>query len=388
MMRAPAEGGATRGAVRGAGAPLLEVRNLKKYFPVEGGILRRKVGEVKAVDDVSFVVREGETLGLVGESGCGKTTVGRTILRLEEPTAGQALFRSERLAAEGLAGAGERASGAGAGAFSDAPGAVVDLATLDRGRLKRVRREVQMIFQDPNSSLNPRMTVQQILVEPFLIHAIGGSKEEIEERVVTLMGQVGLRPEQRSRYPHQFSAGQRQRIGIARALALNPKLVIADEPVSALDVSIQGQVLNLLEDLQAELGLTYVFIAHDLSVVEHISDWVAVMYLGRLVELARGEDLYRNPQHPYTEALLSAVQVPDPDVQRKRIILEGGVPSPANPPTGCRFHTRCPYAAESGHMQRCSTEVPELALVGDEQWVACHFAADLDLRGVEVPAAG
>ena len=375
MIGAPAKGGTVRdvgrGAVRGAGAPLLEVRNLKKYFPVEGGILRRKVGEVKAVDDVSFTVREGETLGLVGESGCGKTTVGRTILRLEEPTAGQALFRSERLAAEGLAG----------------EESMVDLTTLDRVRLKRVRREVQMIFQDPNSSLNPRMTVQQILTEPFLIHAIGGSKEEIEERVVTLMGQVGLRPEQRSRYPHQFSAGQRQRIGIARALALNPKLVIADEPVSALDVSIQGQVLNLLEDLQAELGLTYVFIAHDLSVVEHISDWVAVMYLGRLVELARGEDLYRNPQHPYTEALLSAVQVPDPDVQRKRIILEGGVPSPANPPTGCRFHTRCPYAAESGHMQRCSTEVPELTLVGDEQWVACHFAADLDLRGVEVPVS-
>ena len=376
MIGAPAEGGtvrdAGRGAVRGAGAPLLEVRNLKKYFPVEGGILRRKVGEVKAVDDVSFTVREGETLGLVGESGCGKTTVGRTILRLEEPTAGQALFRSERLAAEGLAG----------------EESMVDLTTLDRVRLKRVRREVQMIFQDPNSSLNPRMTVQQILTEPFLIHDIGGSKEEIEERVVTLMGQVGLRPEQRARYPHQFSAGQRQRIGIARALALNPKLVIADEPVSALDVSIQGQVLNLLEDLQAELGLTYVFIAHDLSVVEHISDWVAVMYLGRLVELARGEDLYRSPQHPYTEALLSAVQVPDPDVQRKRIILEGGVPSPANPPTGCRFHTRCSYAPEAERMQRCSTEVPELHRAGGEQWVACHFAADLDLRGVEVPAAG
>ena len=376
MIGAPAEGGAVRGggrgAVRGAGAPLLEVRNLKKYFPVEGGILRRKVGEVKAVDDVSFVVREGETLGLVGESGCGKTTVGRTILRLEEPTAGQALFRSERLAAEGLAG----------------EESMVDLTTLDRVRLKRVRREVQMIFQDPNSSLNPRMTVQQILTEPFLIHDIGGSREEIEERVVTLMGQVGLRPEQRSRYPHQFSAGQRQRIGIARALALNPKLVIADEPVSALDVSIQGQVLNLLEDLQAELGLTYVFIAHDLSVVEHISDWVAVMYLGRLVELARGEDLYRSPQHPYTEALLSAVQVPDPDVQRKRIILEGGVPSPANPPTGCRFHTRCSYAPEADRMPRCSTEVPELRRAGNGQWVACHFAADLDLRGVEVPATG
>ena len=372
MMASPAEGGTGHGAARGGGAPLLEVRNLKKYFPVEGGILRRKVGEVKAVDDVSFTVREGETLGLVGESGCGKTTVGRTILRLEEPTAGQALFRSERLAAEGLAG--------------DEP--MVDLTTLDRERLKRVRREVQMIFQDPNSSLNPRMTVQQILTEPFLIHDIGGSREEIEERVVTLMGQVGLRPEQRARYPHQFSAGQRQRIGIARALALNPKLVIADEPVSALDVSIQGQVLNLLEDLQAELGLTYVFIAHDLSVVEHISDWVAVMYLGRLVELARGEDLYRNPRHPYTEALLSAVQVPDPDVQRKRIILEGGVPSPANPPTGCRFHTRCSYAPRADRMPRCSSEVPELTPAGNGQWVACHFAADLDLRGVEVPATG
>ena len=367
-----AGGGAGRGVGGRTRSPLLEVRNLKKYFPVEGGILRRKVGEVKAVDDVSFVVREGETLGLVGESGCGKTTVGRTILRLEEPTAGRTLFRSRRLASEGLIGGD----------------AMVDLATLDRERMKRVRREVQMIFQDPNSSLNPRMTVQQILSEPFLIHAIGGSREEIEERIVTLMRQVGLRPEQRSRYPHQFSAGQRQRIGIARALALQPKLVIADEPVSALDVSIQGQVLNLLEDLQAELGLTYVFIAHDMSVVEHISDWVAVMYLGRLVELARNEDLYRAPQHPYTEALLSAVQVPDPDVQRKRIILEGGVPSPADPPTGCRFHTRCPYAAESGRMARCSTEAPELTPAGNEQLVACHFAADLDLRGVEVPATG
>ena len=364
--------------MNGAGTTLLEVKHLKKYFPVAGGILRRKVGEVKAVDDISFVVREGETLGLVGESGCGKTTVGRAILRLEEPTAGQALFRSERLAAEGLMAAGTDSA-------PRAPGAVVDLVTLDRERLKRVRREVQMIFQDPNSSLNPRMTVQQILSEPFLIHALGGSREEIEERIVKLMEQVGLRPEQRSRYPHQFSAGQRQRIGIARALALQPKLVIADEPVSALDVSIQGQVLNLLEDLQEELGLTYVFIAHDMSVVEHISDWVAVMYLGRLVELARSEELYRAPQHPYTEALLSAVQVPDPDVQRKRIILEGGVPSPADPPSGCRFHTRCPYAAQSERMQRCSTEVPEIIRAGDRQWVACHFAAELDLRGVEVP---
>ena len=361
-----------------ASAPLLEVRNLKKYFPVEGGILRRKVGEVKAVDDVSFVVREGETLGLVGESGCGKTTAGRTILRLEEPTGGRVLFRSARLA--------DADAGAGGGSPDPAPGAVVDLTALDRERLKRVRREVQMIFQDPNSSLNPRMTVQQILSEPFLIHATGGARAELEERVVTLLGQVGLRPEQRGRYPHQFSAGQRQRIGIARALALQPKLVIADEPVSALDVSIQGQVLNLLEDLQGEMGLTYVFIAHDLSVVEHISDWVAVMYLGRLVELAPSEALYRAPQHPYTEALLSAVQVPDPDVQRKRIILEGGVPSPASPPPGCRFHTRCPYAAAPGRRQRCSTETPELTPAGDGQWVACHFAAELDLRGVEVPA--
>ena len=368
-----------------AAAPLLEVTHLKKYFPVEGGILRRKVGEVKAVDDVSFAVREGETLGLVGESGCGKTTAGRTILRLEEPTAGQVLFRSARLAAEdGGPASGAGGTGGGGGAPRKA-GAVVDLAALDRERLKRVRREVQMIFQDPNSSLNPRMTVQQILSEPFLIHATGGSRAELEERVVTLLGQVGLRSEQRGRYPHQFSAGQRQRIGIARALALQPKLVIADEPVSALDVSIQGQVLNLLEDLQGELGLTYVFIAHDLSVVEHISDWVAVMYLGRLVELAPAEALYRAPQHPYTEALLSAVQVPDPDVQRKRIILEGGVPSPASPPAGCRFHTRCPYAAEPARRRRCSTETPELTPAGNGQWVACHFAAELDLRGVEVP---
>jgi len=349
---------------------LLEVRHLTKYFPVYGGLLRRKVADVKAVDDVSFFVREGETLGLVGESGCGKTTVGRAILRLIEPTSGEVLFRSSVLAD---ASKGEKS-------------VVVDLAKLDKERLKRVRREVQMIFQDPNSSLNPRMTVRDILAEPFEIHKMG-SKAEIDDRIVELMQNVGLRPEYRNRYPHQFSGGQRQRIGIARALALRPKLIIADEPVSALDVSIQGQVLNLLEDLQEQFGLTYVFVAHDLSVVEHISDRVAVMYLGKLVELASSDDLYRRPKHPYTEALLSAVPIADPDYRRERIILEGNVPSPLNPPPGCRFHTRCPYAKQGGRMEKCSTESPQLRHVGHDQWVACHFADELDLRGVEPPAA-
>lgn len=348
---------------------LLEVRNLKKYFPVMGGVLRRKVADVQAVDDVSFFVREGETLGLVGESGCGKTTVGRTLLRLVEPTSGEVLFRSEILADKD---AGETST-------------VVDLAKLDKKRLKQVRREVQMIFQDPNSSLNPRMTVQDILAEPYVIHKIG-SKSEIEDRIVELMKAVGLRPEYRNRYPHQFSGGQRQRIGIARALTLNPKLIVADEPVSALDVSIQGQVLNLLEDLQEQFNLTYIFIAHDLSVVEHISDRVAVMYLGKMVELAKGEDLYKSPKHPYTEALLSAVPVADPDYKRERIILQGNVPSPINPPKGCRFHPRCPYAKLDGRFERCSTEEPEFRNVGNDQWVACHFAEELELQGVE-PAA-
>lgn len=349
---------------------LLDVRNLTKYFPVHGGILRRKIDDVKAVDNVSFFVREGETLGLVGESGCGKTTVGRTILRLIEPTGGQALFKSEILADKSK---GETTT-------------TVDLLSLDKDRLKKVRREVQMIFQDPNSSLNPRMTVQDILAEPYAIHKIGGSKSEIEDRIVELLRAVGLRPEYRNRYPHQFSGGQRQRIGIARALTLQPKLIIADEPVSALDVSVQGQVLNLLEDLQDEFGLTYVFVAHDLSVVEHISDRVAVMYLGKVVELASGENLYKDPKHPYTEALLSAVPVADPDIRRERIILEGNVPSPLNPPAGCRFHTRCPYAKKDGRFEKCSTEEPVFRNVGDDQWVACHFAEDLDLKGVEAPA--
>jgi len=316
---------------------LLEVENLKKYFPVKKGLLSRTVGEVRAVDGVSFTINRGETLGLVGESGCGKTTVGRTILRLIEPTAGRVSFNGE------------------------------NLLELKGAELRNMRASLQIIFQDPFSSLDPRMNVGQIIAEPIRNHT-KASKAEIRQRVASLMERVGLHPEQIGRYPHEFSGGQRQRIGIARALALNPLAIICDEPVSALDVSIQAQVINLLARLQEEMHLSYLFIAHDLSVVEHISDRVAVMYLGRIVELATDKALYQNPLHPYSQALLAAVPVPDPEISRKKILLEGDVPSPLNPPTGCTFHTRCPEC-----MDICSREIPIFKNMGSEHWVACHL---------------
>jgi oligopeptide transport system ATP-binding protein len=316
---------------------LVEVKNLRKFFPVHSHFFSRAKIFVQAVVRINLFIRRGETLGLVGESGCGKSTLGRLILRLEEPTEGQILFENE------------------------------DILQYDAERLRQLRRQMQIIFQDPYSSLNPRKTVGSIIGEPLIIHHIG-TKKEREERVLKLMEVVGLRPEHINRYPHEFSGGQRQRIGIARALALNPKLIIADEPVSALDVSIQAQVLNLLEDLQKEFHLTYLFIAHDLSVVEHISDRVAVMHLGRLAELALSEDLYRSPKHPYTQALLSANPVPDPTLERKRILLQGEVPSPINPPSGCNFHTRCPFKFEP-----CPGEVPQFKEIEPNHWVACYL---------------
>ena len=316
---------------------LLEVQNLRKYFTVKKGILSRTIGFVRAVDRVSFSIEQGETLGLVGESGCGKTTVGRSILRLIEPTSGQVRFNGQ------------------------------DLLSLDREALRRVRASLQIIFQDPFSSLNPRMNVGQIIAEPIKNH-LEISTAEVKDKVAHLMEKVGLHPEQMSRYPHEFSGGQRQRIGIARALALNPLLIICDEPVSALDVSIQAQVINLLAQLQEQMNLSYLFIAHDLSVVEHISNRVAVMYLGNIVELANDQELYRNPLHPYTQALLSAVPIPDPEVQKKRIILQGDVPSPINPPAGCAFHPRCHKREDI-----CLLKEPELQVLEGDHWVACHL---------------
>ena len=318
------------------GDTILEVKNLYKHFPItKGFIMQRQVGAVKAVDGVSFSIRRGETLGLVGESGCGKTTTGRVILRLMEPTSGEASFEGR------------------------------DIFKLKKEDLRLLRRDMQIIFQDPYSSLNPRMTVGDIVGEPLEIHNLARGKEKLR-RVQELLEVVGLSPYHTNRYPHEFSGGQRQRIGIARALAVSPKLIVADEPVSALDVSIQAQVLNLLEELQKEFGLTYLFIAHDLSVVKHISDRIAVMYLGRIVELSDTLELFENPQHPYTEALLSAVPIPDPGMRRERIILPGDVPSPVNPPKGCRFHTRCLYAQES-----CRVNDPELV----DYWGNGHFVA-------------
>jgi oligopeptide transport system ATP-binding protein len=317
--------------------PLLQVKGLKKYFPITGGVFGKKIGEVKAVDDVTFTVYKGETLGIVGESGCGKSTTGRMLLRLIEPTEGSIVFEGK------------------------------EVTKLPKAELRKMRRDMQMIFQDPFASLNPRHTVEKILEEPLVVHGIG-SKEERKKRVREMLEVVGLGQYHAKRYPHQFSGGQRQRIGIARALMTNPKLIVADEPVSALDVSIQAQVLNLLEDLQKEFGLTYIFIAHDLGVVRHISDRVGVMYLGRLVELADSDQLYESPKHPYTKALLSAVPIPDPEYKKESQLLSGDLPNPANPPQGCAFHTRC-----SACMDICKQKRPEMKEVEKGHYVACHL---------------
>jgi oligopeptide transport system ATP-binding protein len=319
------------------GDTLLQVKHLRKYFPIRGGLLSREIGRVHAVDDVSFAIQRGETLGLVGESGCGKSTTGRTILRLIEPTSGEVWFEDK------------------------------NVTTLDKRALRQTRKEMQIIFQDPYASLNPRMTVRSIIGEALIIHKLVRGRRQRDDRVVQLLETVGLSSDHLRRYPHEFSGGQRQRIGIARALAVNPKLIVADEPVSALDVSIQAQIINLLEDLQQQFGLTYLFIAHDLSVVEHISTRVAVMYLGKIVEIAPARELYTNPKHPYTEALLSAVPIPDPAIKRKRMLLEGDVPSPIKPPSGCRFHTRCPIRVPS-----CSDNEQVLKEVTPGHWVACQ----------------
>jgi oligopeptide transport system ATP-binding protein len=320
-------------------SPLLKVEGLVKHFPIKGGIFGREVDKVHAVDGVSFELQAGETLGVVGESGCGKSTTGRCVLRLIEPTAGKVWFDGQ------------------------------DVTAMDKHALRGMARHMQIIFQDPYASLNPRMTVGAIIGEALTIHKLTKTPAEYRDRIVDLLETVGLRADHMQRYPHEFSGGQRQRVGIARALAVSPKLIVCDEAVSALDVSIQAQVINLLEDLQAKFNLTYVFIAHDLSVVEHISDRVAVMYLGRIVEIAPANALYTEPRHPYTEALLSAVPIPDPKVKRKRIMLQGDVPSPIRPPPGCHFHTRCPIAQKG----LCDTQSPALKRVGVGHEVACHL---------------
>lgn len=317
---------------------LLEVKNLVKSYSIKGGFFSREIGSVQAVSDVSFSIKKGETLGLVGESGCGKSTLGRTILRLVEPTSGQILFKGR------------------------------DITRLPAKELRSLRRSMQIIFQDPYASLNPRMTIESILTEPLEIHQLYGDRESKRKRVLELLDMVGLRREAMGRYPHEFSGGQRQRICIARALAVSPEFIVCDEPVSALDVSIQAQIINLLQDLQKQLGLTYLFIAHDLKVVEHISNRVAVMYLGKIAEISRGDDLYLNPQHPYTRALLSAIPIPDPTYKKERIILQGDVPSPLNPPSGCYFHPRCPKA-----QGKCSSDTPHLEIRSNDHEASCFY---------------